>query len=748
MTTDAPDVVLLSWLAKRLPRLNPSLRPLRPEELLGFEKAQEKSPEQLKPALLRLIKLLSGKKSRWDAVIDESRLPCIALTTEGVLLLVHTRNPDNSWLCETEAGRIIVKELPAEAAFCRVPSGPEHARRVTAIKLFKEAMASHRGHFFQIAVLTVILNFIALVTSLYSMQVYDRVIPSQGVSTLIALSSGAVIAILLEMVGKFARSALTNNAVRSIDVGVSHEIFQRLLNIRLDQFPPGVGTLSAQLRSYESIRSFAMSATVYVLVDLPFALLFLAVIFLIGGSLVAVVPLVAFIIALVVGIYSRRSCERHTAASQAAANRKLGLLVEAVDGAESIKSSGCGWQFLSRWNTLTRNALNEDIIIRHQSESATYFAALIQQVAYIGLVGTGAYLAATSTSITTGGIIAASILSGRVLNPVTMLPGLMVQWANAKAALASIEGVFKLHTDNQGITHPLVLSGVQGKLVLENVVFSYTDRPKVISIPSLSIAAGEKVAIIGGVGSGKSTLLKLLAGLYACEKGRITLDDLDMAHISRPHLVQHIGYVPQDLRLFGGTLRENLLAGTVGATEENLINACRESGLLKRIAANPKGLDLQIVEGGAGLSGGQRQIVGVTRMLLKRPDIWLMDEPTASMDSLTENETLSALKAAIKPEHTVVLVTHKPSLLNLADRLIVMNNGQIMLDGPRDEVIARLAAGRAGSATAQNGARQPAEPVSGAAPAAKPGRAAAAIQPLPPRGGMSVLYPGFHNFGV
>lgn len=689
----------LGWIARRLPRLNPTLRPLTPEQQDKYDRLDSPGLQEIKSELLELLKAMSNKKSRWHPAIDESALPCLCLSHDGNLLLVHARNPDNSWLCESIEGRQIFPALPSTASFCRVPSGPEHSRRLTATRLFKEAISSHKPHLTQIAILTVILNIIALVTSLYSMQVYDRVIPSQGISTLIALSIGAVIAIVLEMTGKFARSSLTNNAMRSMDVGLSHQIFQRLLNIRLDQFPPSVGTLSAQLRSYDSIRSFGMSATLYVLVDLPFALLFLSVIFMVGGAQVAAVPLCAFIIALTIGITSRRACEKHTAASQAAANRKLGLLVEAVDGAESIKSSGSGWQFLGRWNTLTREALREDILIRHQSEGATYYAALIQQVSYIGLVGTGAYLAATSTSITTGGIIAASILSGRVLNPVTMLPGLMVQWANAKTALASIESVFKLHTDNQEITHPIVLEKLEGKIALENVAFSYTDRPKVIDIPNLAIQPGEKVAIIGGVGSGKSTLLKLLAGLYACQKGRITLDDLDILHISRPHLAQHIGYIPQDLRLFGGTLRENLLAGIVGATEEELLNACRASGLLQMIGSNPKGLDLAIAEGGAGLSGGQRQIVGITRLLLKKPDLWLMDEPTASMDNQTENQTLNALKTNIRPEHSVVIVTHKPSLLMLADRLIVMANGRIHLDGPRDEILNKMAANAASTST-------------------------------------------------
>lgn len=684
----------LLWLAKRIPRLNGALRQLNPDELAGFsEAASEFSARGSKYCIERLSSMLfaiTGARPQWSDFADPNQLPLVCLAQNGDVMLLHAENPDGSWLLETPDGKEVATVLSDGAVFCAIPSAIDSGRRVSAKSLFRNAVLEQRKYFVQVALLTVLLNVLALATSLYSMQVYDRVIPSQGIATLITLSSGVALAIVLELLGRFARSTFLNVAIKKMDTQLSHRIFERLLNVRMDQFPPSVGTLSAQLRSYEMIRSFAMSATMYVLVDVPFALLFLLVILLVSGPLVAAIPLAAFVVSLCVGFVSKKASEEQAVASQAASNRKLGLLVEAVDGVESIKATGSSWQFLSRWNELTRKAQDEDMKIRHQSEHAGYYAAFIQQISYVGLVATGAYLASTGSDITMGAIIAASILSGRVLQPATMLPALMVQWANAKSALASIENVFQLEQDNHAIEHPISVDELNGRFVLEHIIFGYPDRPKVLAIDRLEIPAGQKVAIIGSVGSGKSTLLKLLAGIYLPSEGRVSVDGMDISHIGRAHLVHRLGYMPQDLRLFGGSLRDNLLAGTIGVSDADVLLAAQTTGLHQLIKTSSKGLDLRIAEGGNGLSGGQRQVVGLTRLLLKRPDVWLLDEPTASMDEGTEKLVLQALKQAVRPEQTLVLVTHKPALLLMVDRVIVMGGGRVLVDGPRDAVLQHL----------------------------------------------------------
>lgn len=534
-------------------------------------------------------------------------------------------------------------------------------------------------------------NLLLLSTSLYSMQVYDRVIPSQGVATLTVLTTGVLIALLLELVIKLARSHLLEAAVQGMDLELSHAIFQRLLGLRLDQFPPAVGSLSAQLRSYETIRAFLSSATLYLLVDAPFALLFLGVIAIIAGPAVALIPAGFFVLALVVGFIHKGRVARHAQSGFAAANRKLGLLVETVEAAEGIKAVGAAARQGARWHELTRQGVEDEQAIRRVSESATYWAGFIQQVSYVLLVAAGAWIAATSTELTAGGIIACSILSGRVLAPVAALPGLMVQAAHACAALEALEKVFALQGDNHGVAAPLTPARIRGEWRCIDLKFAYPGRSQPFAVPPCLIRAGEKVAILGPIGSGKSTLLKLLAGLYAPTAGQVLLDGLDIQQIDRQTLARQLGYLPQDVQLLAGTLRDNLTVGLAEPpAEADLLEACRQTGLDQLVASHPQGLDMPIFEGGSGVSGGQRQLIGLTRLLLGRPQAWLLDEPTAAMDEQSEGRALAALRQRVAAQATLILVTHKPALLGLVDRLIVLLPQGGVMDGPRDAVLAQL----------------------------------------------------------
>lgn len=563
----------------------------------------------------------------------------------------------------------------------------------TAFALFKGALLARKGIFLQAALASLLANILALATALYSMQVYDRVIPTQGIATLIVITTGVLIAVVLELIVKMARSHVLETAVKGMDMELSHAIFLRLLKLRMDQFPASVGTLSAQLRSYESIRAFASSATLYFAVDAPFALLFLGVIVLIAGTKVTAVPAVFLVLALAIGFFYRSRIARHAQTGNIAANKKLGLLVETVESAESIKAAAAGGQQLDRWDDLNRQSVADEVQIRRYSEQAAYLAAFMQQVSYVFLVAVGAWIAATTTDLTMGGLIACAILSGRVLGPVGALPGLIVQWAHARAALDSLEKVFALQSDNHGVARPLQPEIIHGEYQVARLHFTYPGSHETIVIERLNIRAGEKVAILGAVGAGKSTLLKLLAGLYMPNQGRVLLDGLDIQQIARAHLSQHLGYLPQEIKLLSGTLRDNLQSGLGGEraiSEQDLLNACRATGLITHVAANPKGLDLDIGEGGGGVSGGQKQLIALTRLLLARPDVWLLDEPTAAMDEVTEQRSLAALRRAIAASQTLILVTHKPVLITLVDRLIILAPSGIIMDGPRDAVLDRL----------------------------------------------------------
>jgi ATP-binding cassette subfamily C protein LapB len=377
-----------------------------------------------------------------------------------------------------------------------------------------------------------------------------------------------------------------------------------------------------------------------------------------------------------------------------------------VEGTERIKSQGSGWTFLNRWNALSEQGIAEDAKVRHSSESATYWAGFLQQVSYVMLIAVGAWIASTTTDLTSGGLIACSIISGRVLAPIGALPGLMVQWANARSALDNLERIFLLRCDNHGVEHPVERDDMRGHLEVQELVFGYGPGPRILNLARWSVSPGERVAVLGMVGCGKSTLLKLLAGLYAPLSGRVLLDGLDIQQVSRASLNQGLAYLPQDVRLFSGTLRDNLVSGLIGLDDDTLLRVCAECGLMGLVRSHPRGLDLPIGEGGSGVSGGQRQAVGLARTLLARPRVWLLDEPTASMDDRSEIMAMNAMQRHLSNDDTLILVTHKPHLLALVQRVVVLGPQGVVMDGPRDQVLQQLQ----GTASATASSRVPDRP--------------------------------------
>lgn len=640
---------------------------------------------------LKAVGLDAGAEAiDWQVQPDPARLPAIAWLSELGWVLVRAQSPTGDWLIDFQ-GKLIQRSAAESLPVGRLilPEGSAEVDKAPVRSLFKRAFFAHKKIFIEGAIAGALINLLALGASLYSMQVYDRVIPTQGYATLAVLTLGVGIAVIFELIFKLIRSYLMEHAVTDIDSLLSRDIFSRLLQIRLDQLPGTVGSLSSQIRGYETIRAFLSSTTFYVLIDAPFGIFFVLLIAIIGGPLVALVPLLFLVFSIAIGITLRKKIDYHAKQATAATNLKTGLLVEAIEGAETIKAGGGGWGALSRWLDVVDDSIQHELVNRAISEKSGYIAAVLQQLSYVGLVGVGAYFAAEG-NLTMGSLIACSILSGRALGPIAQIPGLMTQRAHAKAALEGLEKVYALETDNHGVERPLVPEKIHGQYTLERVRFAYPGAPQALSIQQLNIKPGEKIGVIGHIGSGKSTLLRLLTGMYQANEGRILLDGLDIDQISRSLLADKIGYLQQDHRLFNGTLRQNLLVGIPDPGDEAIRNAAARTGLLAAITNHPKGLELMIAEGGKGLSGGQRQLVALTRLLLSQPCIWLLDEPTASMDEQTEQRCLQTLRQTMQADDTLVLVTHKPSLLALVNRLIVIANNQIILDGPRDQIIAKL----------------------------------------------------------
>jgi ATP-binding cassette subfamily C protein LapB len=728
----APEVRLAQqavWLIRRCRQVRPWLSPDRPDVVDACVRTLAEQDldhmgaahvVQACQALEQALRALGCPRLVWAARQTSQAGPWIGCAPRLGWFILHARQPDGHWLIETVNGSGRHAEWPEQARIAALPLAAGWQQQGSMRALTWQTLQDNRTGLIQVAACTATANLLLLATSLYSMQVYDRVIPSHGLSTLVTLTVGVLIAITLEMVIKLARSALMDHNIQAMDTRLSRSIFERLLQVRLDQFPPSVGTLSSQLRSYEMIRSFASSATLYTLVDTPFALVFLVIMVAIGGGMVAGVAAVFLLLSLAIGLFARTRIEIHTRQSMAASNRKLGLLVEAVDGAERIKSQGSGWAFLNRWNALSEQGIAEDAQVRHSSESATYWAGYMQQVSYVLLIAVGAWIATSGTDLTSGGLIACSIISGRVLAPIGLLPGLMVQWANAKSALDNLERIFLLRGDNHGVDHPIEREHVRGQFDVQELSFAYGQGPRVLSIPQWSVSPGERVAVLGLVGSGKSTLLKLLAGLYEPQAGRVLLDGLDIQQIARVTLSQRVAFLGQDVKLFSGTLRDNLLSGLLGIDDDTLLKACQDTGLINLIQSHPRGLDLPIGEGGSGVSGGQRQAVALTRLLLSRPRVWLLDEPTASMDDNAEMAALHAIERHLAATDTLVLVTHKPRLLGLVNRVVVLGPQGVVLDGPRDQVLQRLQQPATREASPPSAASSMAAPTKNPSHAAQP----------------------------
>lgn len=557
--------------------------------------------------------------------------------------------------------------------------------------LLKETLGSYRGVFTEAIVASLAINVLALATSMFSMQVYDRVIPTQSQYTLIILSTGVGLAILFEMIMKFARSRLMDKAVVGLDQRLSRTIFERLLRVRIDQMPASVGSLAAQLRGYEQIRSFFTASTLFTLVDLPMSILFIVIIGLIGSPWLSLIPVIAMFIGIWLGLSSRKKMDKAAADGAAASYAKTGILVETVEGIETIKAGAGNWRFLSRWLNIMNLTIQNDLKTKHINDNLTYTVQMLQQVSYIGIVILGSYIV-MNNEMTMGGLIACTILGGRILTPVMAIPQLLMQHSHAKTATKSIENLFQLKQDNHNVDYPLSPSQLQGEYQLQDVVFKYHENANIaLQIKQLNIKAGEKVAILGAIGSGKSTLLKLLSGLYATTEGTVRLDHLDINQISRETLSEQIGYLQQDHRLFQGTLRENLLIGLPAPNDDVLQTVLMRTGLIRLVANHAKGLDLPIYEGGKGLSGGQKQVLAFTRLLLTNPKIWLLDEPTASMDEMQERQCIQILMQEMqKGDKTLILSTHKPSLLALVDRIIIVSNQQIVMDGAKQQVLAHI----------------------------------------------------------
>lgn len=566
------------------------------------------------------------------------------------------------------------------------------------------ALDGREGHWFwstiwqslpiyrDVLIASFLINLFVLANPLFVMNVYDRVVPNAAVETLWVLAAGVAIVYLFDFGLKMLRSYFLEVAGKKSDVILSSRIFQKVVGLRYDAMPNSVGAFSSNLREFDSIRNFFSAGTLALLIDIPFMLIFVLVISIIGGPLV-MIPAIAIPLIILYSFIVRPSLRRSVEKTFASTAQKNGTLVEALTAMETVKTQRAAMPLLTRWEESVGFIARWSLRARMLSTSVGTFSALVQQVASVALIILGVYMI-MEQNLTMGALIACNILVGRAIAPMAQVASLIIQYEQSAKALSTLNEIMALPDERDAGKHYVHREILKGAIEFKDVGFAYPNSEQgALKNVCFKIKAGERVALIGRIGSGKSTVEKLIAGLYRPQQGSITIDGIDVNQIDPVDLRRNLGYVPQDVLLFAGTLRENIVVGSPSASDKELLEAARISGVDQFASAHPSGFDLPVGERGSSLSGGQRQAASLARALIHEPNIMVLDEPSNSMDNASEEQLRANLVNYVK-DRTLVLITHKVSLLSLVDRIIVIDQGQVVADGPKDTVLEALRQGR------------------------------------------------------
>ena len=548
-------------------------------------------------------------------------------------------------------------------------------------------------HFYaESMVATVLANVLTLASVFFTMNVYDRVVPTQAYASLWTLAIGTAVAAVLEFVMRWLKAKLVDLGGKKADLAINATLLREIMAIRLEHRPQSVGIFASSMRDFESLRDFFSSSSLVLLADLPFTIMFLALIAMVGGHLVWV-PVLAVPLLVAVGLAAQRPLMKAMRENMKESGDKQSVLVEAVLNMEILKAHTAETYLQRRWELSNLAGAESYKAIRSLTNLIMGLTSTVQQLVTVVMVVVGVYLI-HANALTLGGLIASVILSGRAISPLASIMSLASRYQQAKSSLETLDGLIQRPRDRSpGRTH-VVPDAIVGALDAEALEFAYPGEHKIPVIRKLSwkIAAGQKVAMLGKVGSGKSTLLRLMAGLYAPSAGNVRLDGVDLQQLEPSEVRSKIGYVGQDPQLFMGTLRDNLVLSDSWISNQRIHEVLRQLGLYDMVAAHPRGLDMPITEAGGGLSGGQRQLVSIARMMLREPKLVFMDEPTASMDQNTESRVITTLKPWLQGR-TVLMSTHRPQLLEWADTIAVVDAGQCVAFGEKQDMLDKLTRG-------------------------------------------------------
>jgi ATP-binding cassette subfamily C protein LapB len=527
---------------------------------------------------------------------------------------------------------------------------------------------------------------------MFSMVVYNRVVPNNAMDSLVALSIGVFLIIIFDFLLKFIRGYLIDFAGQRVDRDVGAALFKHLLAMRMESRTGSAGALAGLLREFETLRDFFTSATLVAIVDVPFILLFLAVIGAIGGPLVWI-PVATIPIVIGVGLLLQPALNRLSAGGMQDGFSKQGVLVEAISGLETIKSSSAGPLLADRWAQAVDKHAEVSMRSRLLGAIAVNTAASAQSLCYVGVIIYGVILIGEQ-KLSMGGLIACSMLVGRCMAPLSQIAGLLTRISHTRTAYKQLNELMKQSGEAREDSTYLRRQTLSGAIEFRNVIFRYPDTTvRVLDDVSFRVEAGEKVAILGRIGSGKSTIARLILGLYQPTDGAILADDADVRQIHPDDLRHNIGAVLQEVLLLSGTMRENISLGDPNIKDEEILRVAQVSGVHDFVGRMPNGYDVRIADRGEGVSGGQRQAIAIARALTGRRNLLLMDEPTSAMDIQSENALIARLKNEMAGR-TVILITHRASMLKLVDRVMILDRGKIIASGPRDSVLNSVAVGR------------------------------------------------------
>ncbi len=540
----------------------------------------------------------------------------------------------------------------------------------------------------QVALAALLINLFAVASPLFTMNVYDRVVPNSAIETLWVLAIGIFLVFLFDFILKTLRVYFVDTAGKKADILLGSRLFENIMTMQLASRPLSSGGFANEVREFETLREFFSSASLVALIDLPFVFMFLLIVYWIGGPVVYVplisIPLIlggAFLLHAPLTAWVRRTFREGA--------QKHALLVEAINGLETIKSFSAEGRMQRNWERFVAESADSSKALKFFAAIAMNYSALIQQMSYIFVVIVGVYLIAEG-KITMGALIASSILSARALAPLAQMVSLLTRFNHSMVALKALDAIMNLPSERPEGKTFLHRPTLKGDLEYRNIDFSYPNQEDLaLRSFNLKIKAGERLAFLGRIGSGKSTIERLTLGLYSPQKGSVIVDGTDIRQIDPADLRHNIGYVPQDIYLFFGTVRENITFGSYDIDEENFMQAAEISGVLDFVRHHPQGFDMPVGEGGTMLSGGQRQAIAIARALIRDPSIFIMDEPTAMMDNASEARLAMRLNEYLK-DKTFILVTHRVPLLRLVNRLVVMDSSRLVADGPKDKIMEML----------------------------------------------------------